>query len=433
DILSVREATSGNCNTINLCYKGSQHSEWQGLAVLNRFSFGAHPIDLAADLAWLTPAGWGVRFPSELTMISGSRSLLEWCIRQRVSALPQIEFLQGCEVKSLVSNEDNTGVVGVLVDSHNRSDKETTASKQFLFAQLVVDASGRSSQAPQWLDRLGYTTPQKTVVNPHLGYASRLCQLPSDLQWDWRALYLQPDPPNTVRGGAFYPLEENRWIITLWGSDRDYPPTDEAGFLKFARSLPSPLLYEAIAAADPISPIYGYRATENRLWHYEKLARWPEGFVILGDAVCAFNPLYAQGMTVAALGALTLEQCLQEQIRCRPDGSFSGMARRFQKQLAQVNAAPWQLAITIDYQYRSTVGGSPNWSLRLMYRYMKRVLLLATKNVRVRRLLLEVFNLLQPPTILFRPHIVIQVFAQVFKKTSSPVERVIATNESHLY
>lgn len=312
---------------------------------------GAHPIDLAADLAWLTPAGWGVRFPSELTMISCSRSLLEWCIRQRVSALPQIEFLQGCEVKSLVSNEENTGVVGVLVDSHHRSDKETTGSKQFLFAQLVVDASGRSSQAPQWLDRLGYTTPQKTVVNPHLGYASRLCQLSSDFQGDWRALYLQPDPPNKVRGGAFYPLEENRWIITLWGSDRDYPPTDEAGFLEFARSLPSPLVYEAIAAADPISPIYGYRATENRMWHYEKLARWPEGFVILGDAVCAFNPLYAQGMTVAALGALTLEQCLQEQIRRRPDGSFSGMARRFQKQLAKVNTAPWQLAITVDYQY----------------------------------------------------------------------------------
>lgn len=138
-------------------------------------------------------------------------------------------------------------------------------------------------------------------------------------------------------------------------------------------------------------------------------------------------------MTVAALGALTLEQCLQEQIRRRPDGSFSGMARRFQKQLAQVNTAPWQLAITVDYQYRSTIGGSPNWSVQLIYRYMKRVLLLATKNVRVRRLLLEVFNLLKPPTVLFRPHIIIQVLAQGFKKTSSPVNQALAVNESHLY
>ncbi len=138
-------------------------------------------------------------------------------------------------------------------------------------------------------------------------------------------------------------------------------------------------------------------------------------------------------MKVAALGALTLEQCLQEQIKCRLDGSFSGMARRFQKQLARVNAAPWQLGITIDYQYRSTVGGSPNWSLQLMYRYMKRVLLLATKNVRVRRLLLEVFNLLKPPTILFHPHIIIQVLAQAFKETSNPVNQALAVNASHLY
>lgn len=393
---------------------------------------GAHLIDLAADLAWLTPAGWGVRFASDLTMISCSRSLLEWYIRQRVSALPQISFLQGYEVKGLLSNQDNTGVVGVLVNSRHRSERETTNPKQFLSADLVVDASGRGSMAPQWLDRLGYTTPQKTTVNAHLGYASRICQLPSDFQSDWRALYLQPDPPNTIRGGAFYPLEENRWMVTLWGSDRDYPPTDEAGFLEFALSLPSPLLSEAIAAAKPLSPIYGYRATENRLWQYEQLARWPEGLVILGDAVCAFNPLYAQGMTVAALDALTLEKCLQKQIRCRPNGSFSGMARRFQKQLAKVNAAPWQLAITADYQYRSTVGGSPNWITQLTHRYLKQVLLLATKNFQVRKLLLEVFNLLQPPIILFHPHIMVQVLAQVFKKTSSPANQAIATNASHL-
>ena len=376
---------------------------------------GGRLIDPAADLAWLTPAGWGVRFPSDVTIISCSRALLEWRIRQRVLAIPQIEFLQASEVKCLLPNEKNTGVAGVSVVSRDRSEMEIVHSEQVLSADLVVDASGRGSKTPQWLAMLGYSTPPETVVDPHLGYASRICQLPSDFQADWRALYLQPAPPTIVRGGGLYPLEDNRWIVTLWGNDGDYPPTNEAGFLEFARSLPSRRLYEAIITAKPLSPIYSYRATQNRLRHYEQLDNWPEGLVILGDAVCALNPLYAQGMTVAALGALTLEECLQEQRRRRPDGSLVGLTGRFQKQLARVNAAPWGLTISTDCQYRSTVCGSPTWGMQLMHRYLAQVLLLSTKRVQVRKVLLDVFSFLQPPTALLHPRIIIQVIFQTFQ------------------
>ena len=206
---------------------------------------GAHLIDLAGELAWLSPAGWGVRFPSDVTIISCSRTLLEWRIRQRILTIPQIGFLQGSEVKCLLSNENNTGVVGVSVASRHRSGLKTAYSHQLSSAELVVDATGRGSKAPQWLYMMGYPTPLETTINPHLGYASRIYQLPADFQSDWRAMYLQPAPPTTVRGGGLYPLEKNRWIVTLWGGDGDYPPTTEFGFLEFARSLPSPLLYRA--------------------------------------------------------------------------------------------------------------------------------------------------------------------------------------------
>ena len=395
---------------------------------------GAHLVDMAADFAWLTPAGWGVRFPSNLTTICCSRSLLEWYIRQRVSALPQIEFLPGYKVKHLLPNEDNTGVAGVSIYPCHRLEVENSSGEQLLSADFVVDASGRRSKAPQWLEMLGYPTPQEIVVNAHLGYASRLYQLPSDFQADWRVFYVQAAPPTRICAAMLLPLEGNRWLFSLGGGDKNYPPTDEAGFLEFVRSsLPTPLLYEVIKAAEPLSPIYSFRATENRLRHYEQLPRWPESLVILGDAVCTFNPVYGQGMTIAALGALTLEQCLQEQRQRRPDGSLTGMSRRFQKQLAKVNAAPWQLATSEDYRYRSTVGGSPNWSMQLMHRYMDRVILLATESVQVRRLLLDVFNLLQPTTALFHPRVIIQVIFQAFKRTSSPLNPKLASNASHIY
>ncbi len=389
---------------------------------------GAHLIDLAGELAWLSPAGWGVRFPSDVTITSCGRTLLEWRIRQRILTIPQIDFLQGSEVTCLLSNENNTGVDGVSVASRHRSGLKTAYSNQLSSADLVVDATGRGSKAPQWLDMMGYPTPLETSINPHLGYASRIYQLPADFQSDWRAMYLQPAPPTTVRGGGLYPLEKNRWIVTLWGGDGDYPPTTEFGFLEFARSLPSPLLYKAISLATPLSPIYGYRATENRLRHYEQLDCWPEGFVLLGDAVCAFNPLYAQGMTVAALGALTLEQCLQEQRRHQPDGSLVGLAQRFQKQLAKVNAAPWRFAISTDYTYRSTVGGSPTWGMQLIQRYLAQIFLLSTKSVKIRKVLLDVLSFLQPPTALFHPRIIIRVIFQVFKQTSHALNLKLGKN-----
>ncbi len=166
---------------------------------------------------------------------------------------------------------------------------------QKLQADLVVDASGRSSHATEWLEQLGYNTPRKTVINARIGYATRLYQPPDDRTYDWKTLLVRGNPPEDSRSGLIFPLEGGRWIALMVGAGDQAPPTDEAGFTAFARNLPSPQIADALAEATPISSISGYRRTENRLIHYEELPRWPEQFLVLGDAACAFNPVYGHG------------------------------------------------------------------------------------------------------------------------------------------
>ena len=176
---------------------------------------------------------------------------------------------------------------------------------------------------------------------------------------DWKELYIQQAPPDDPRGGLVAPIEGGLWLVSLIGGDGDYPPTDEAGFLAFARSLRSPALYEAIAGAEPLTPIMGQRATENRLRHYDRLERFPDGVVAVGDAVCAFNPVYGQGMTAAALGAEVLDRWLRgESWRRGP-----GRGRVFQHALARATATAWQLSTGADYGFRTTEG-SPQGSGR---------------------------------------------------------------------
>ena len=369
---------------------------------------GAPTLDMVADIAWLNPAGWGVRFPSDLAFVAFSRDLLDWHVRRRLAADHDggVRFLEGYDVTGLIPDTAGTGVAGARVSARNRPGG---GGEEGLRADLVVDATGRGSRAPEWLEALGYGRPAETVVNAHLGDASRVYRRPPGFRADWKMAFVQAAPPDVTRGGLLLPIEGDRWMLTLVGRDRDYPPTDEEGFMSFASSLRSPIIRDAIENAEPLSPIHGYRATANRRRHYEKLPRQPHNFLVTGDAACAFNPVYAQGMTAAALGAETLQACLREQRRRRSGGHLTGLSRGFQKRLAGINKAPWMLATGEDFRVRGVEGGKPNAINRFMHRYMDRVLELSTHDVGVRLALLEVFNLVKPPTAILSPPIAAKV------------------------
>jgi 2-polyprenyl-6-methoxyphenol hydroxylase-like FAD-dependent oxidoreductase len=368
---------------------------------------GASTIDWTADYRWLLPFGWAPRFDSDIESCACTRNLLEATIRRRLNDYKHVEFKEANSVIGLLSDADNTSITGVLVKDDN--DTETKLS-----AQLVIDASGRSSKAPNWLQSLGYDTPDETVINSFLGYSSRCYQSLCGEPFDYKVLYIIPSAPNYPRGGVLYQVEGNYWTVSLIGVGRDYPPTDETGFLEFARSLRSPEIYQAIKNAQPISPIYGYRRTENRLRHYEKMSSFPENFLVVGDAVCAFNPVYGQGMTAAANSALTLDQCLK-QYQHRFNGDIIGLGKYFQKQLALVNNNPWLMATGDDFRWTTTQGGQPNLKARFMHWYVDRVMLAASSDAKVYSVLIKVLHLLKPPTQLFQPRVLVSVLLQLIK------------------
>jgi 2-polyprenyl-6-methoxyphenol hydroxylase-like FAD-dependent oxidoreductase len=315
--------------------------------------------------------------------------------------LPGVAVLEGTEVTALGASDDGRVVRGVSLRRVDGGD-----GALFVDADLVVDASGRGSRAPHWLAGLGYPHPERTQVDSHIAYASRFYRIPDGFAEDWQALIFMARPPENPRTGLLMPIEGGRWIVGLTGAAGQHPPTDEAGFAAFMRQLSSPLLADAVAGAEPVSDIRGHRGTANRLAHYERMTRWPERFVVLGDAVCAFNPVYGQGITTAAIAAETLDDCLRAQRRRRPDGDLEGLGRRFQRELPRRNADAWMLSTGEDLRYPSTSGMTAGRVLRAQHRYLDRVELATTRDTAVTETYARVFGMLERPTTLFRPRVV---------------------------
>jgi 2-polyprenyl-6-methoxyphenol hydroxylase-like FAD-dependent oxidoreductase len=381
-----------------------------GLRVLRRLfpgiveglvSAGAVRYLWPRDALWLTPGGWSGRFA-----LSQSRELVEWAVRRRVAALENVRVLEGREAIGLLASADRREVAGVRL----RPRPSAGAGKgEELNADLVVDASGRNSPAPRWLGELSYEPPEETNIDAFLGYAGRTYAVPSGPRAGWKIIFIQANPPADGRGGILLPIEGDRWSVALFGGGRDYPPTDEDGFLAFARGLRSPVLYEAIRRAEPLTPIHGYRRTANRRRHYERLRRLPERFVVTGDAACAFNPVYGQGMSVAAAEAGALDRCLHEgRRRSRPGGELTGLPRRFQKEVARSHAGAWTIASGEDLRYPTAEGARRDLPTRLTHRYFDRVVRTAMGDAVVNLAFVDVIGLLAPPASLLRPSVLLR-------------------------
>ncbi|MEM9002898.1 MAG: FAD-dependent monooxygenase [Cyanobacteria bacterium P01_F01_bin.86] len=369
---------------------------------------GAVPIDWGREFHYCHESGWNAIYEGDSGLISFTctRHLLETTIRRHVAKLPNVQWLEGRRVCGLEGNRQQ--VKGIRYRSMKEG-RETS-----LTADIVIDASGRSSQAPKWLETMGVSIP-KTIVNPHVGYATQRLQIPAGWQADWKVMLISQRPPHNPRLGYLAQVEGNEWIATLGGYGKDYPPLEQAGFLEFAHSLAHPAFYEAVKAAQPVTPIRAHRATANRFYHYEQI-QMPHGFAAIGDAVCALCPVYGQGMTVSALSALILRDWLKQPVQA---GKSLDTAS-FQKQLAKSLEFPWGMATGSDAQFPTTEGEvSSNAIATLFQKYVERLVQKSTEEGWIHVRFTEVAHMLKPPTAFFTPRLLLKVLA-----TSYPAKRV---------
>jgi len=364
---------------------------------------GAIPVDMES-IRWNQLGVWMAPVRSPVKTLFQSRPFLEQHVRDQLVARDNVRIIDGCEVSQLCVHNDH--ITGVVLRYRSGEQQE-----EALATDLVVDASGRGSRAPQWLNALGYGNVQETSVKIDIGYATRIYRCPAQLPASWKALLIFGRPPNDKRGGVIFPIQGSYWMVTLVGSLRDHPPDDEAGFLEFARSLAQPDLYEAIKDVEPVTPIAVYKYPANRWRHFERMKRLPESFIIMGDAACSFNPVYGQGMSVAAIEAQTLDRCLREQEKFTGNNGVVGFTQRFQQAIARDIKTPWLLSTGEDLRYPG-VEGKRSLSIRLLNRYMRRVIELTASEPRMTATLLRVRNLLKPLSTLFQPRIILAVLRQ---------------------
>lgn len=346
---------------------------------------GAVADDLLARGRWHFEGRQLAQAPSGVLGLVLSRPLLERLVRDRVQLHPRVELRARETVRELVGGRFGP-VTGVLV--------QDAAGTHVLNADLVVDATGRTSRAPRWLERLGYAAPADERVRIDVGYATRTFRR-SDDDLDGDVLMGFGPHAGQVRGGFLNALEGDRWILTLVGFHGERPPLDPTGFAGWADSL-HPRLGAVVRRCEPLDDGLRYRFPADARRRYERLSRFPDGFVVVGDALCTFNPIYGQGMTVAALEALALRDVLA-------DGS-ADVGRRFFAASTELLNGPWQMVTGGDLSLPGTQGRHP-LGMRLIGAYVRRVQRVAADDPAVAIALLRVANLLEPPQSLLVPSV----------------------------
>ncbi len=384
------------------------------------------PLVSSSQVRWHHFGVWKAPFPIERQAVYTSRPFLEQHVRSCLAARENVRFIDACDVTGLCVQDDQ--VTGAFLRY-----RDEEQYKKMLPATCVVDASGPGSRTPKWLAFLGYGRVKESSVTVDVGYATRIYRLPDPLPFDWKMMIVYGTPPEERRGGFISPIQGGYWMVTLAGMFGDYPPDDELGFLDYAQSLAVPDLCEVMKEAEPVTPIVTSKYAANQRRYYERLSRLPAGFAVMGDALCSFNPIYGQGMSVAALEAKLLDTFLREQqSRDMPDRR-TGWTMRFQKALASVVQAPWRLATGDDFRYPEAQGNRP-FGTRLFNWYMRRIHELMASRPLVTLRGYEVLQLLKPLSALFEPRIVLAVLSKALalRLQKPKPEAVLTTDEKHV-
>jgi 2-polyprenyl-6-methoxyphenol hydroxylase-like FAD-dependent oxidoreductase len=328
-----------------------------------------------------------------------SRPAIEFAVRKRLRSCANISLRDRCRVDQLLASANGTAVTGVQFE-------EGGTARQEIPADLVVDASGYGAPTLAMLKTAGLPLPEETVIGVDQGYATAVFHKPSDAPADWKSvLTLGGLPPNDARGALLWPIEGNRWILSVGGRHGDAAPGDIDGFMAFARTLRTPTIYNAVKNARLDGEIVRYGFRDNVLRHFERLAVFPRGLIPIGDSICRFNPVYGQGMSVAAQEACLLRELVAAR---SPTGDpLHGLAKVYFERIPPLVETPWNVA-TFDFIHPATRGQRPaDFESRL--KFAAAFTRLAAEDPAVHRLTAEVQHLVKPRSVYRDPALVQRV------------------------
>lgn len=326
-----------------------------------------------------------------------SRPLLESMVRKHTCSIQNVRLRTNEPVGGYLKKFDNNRspevtITGITLQKNNEP----------ISADFVADVRGRSSTALSWLKQLGYKPPERTTIGIDLGYTTFEVSAPPRDQRDWCVIYTLPKKiPDGTRGGVIFRIERNRYLVTAAGIHKDYPPDDWLGFLEFLKGLSQPDIYEEVKDLRPIGSAQQYRYPKYLRNHYERLTRFPRRLIVLGDAICCFNPAYGQGMTLAAKEADHLSECLA---KCsRENEKLDDLTLPFFKNIsARIIDPAWAGATLQDFKYPQTVGHRPT-GYKIATWLQDKLYSLAGIDREFAVALNKVTELVNPPTSLIKP------------------------------
>jgi len=359
-------------------------------------SVGAVNFCITRDAYWCFNGGEHVRFESDLPGVLVSRPLIEGIIRERVRKIPNVCLRDGCQIEGLTATLDNNCVTGINVYGDT------------IQADLVVDTTGRPSRSQKWLESMGYGRLEEERIEVNIAYATRqFRRLPDHL--NGALLASIPATPECRRGGILLAQEGDIWTVTM-SSYGGRIPTELPEFIEFAKTLPASYIYDVVSQAEPIGQARSARFPASVRCRYEYMRRFPEGYLVLGDAISSFNPVYGQGMSVAALEAVELDKALRR-------GS-KNLAQRFFAQAAKVVDSPWRMAAGNDLRMPGVAGPKSSMA-RLFNWYVSELHISARTDSCMAMAFQNVTNLLAPPQSLLRPRIAVRVLSQAWSRSAA--------------
>lgn len=330
-----------------------------------------------------------------------SRPFLESHVLRRVRQQPAIAVRDGVLPSGLAVAHDRGRVEGVQLASPDGGDRE------LLRAEVVVDCSGRRSPLHGWLVDIGYTTPEVDELEVQVRYASRRYDLP-DAVLDGDHHLLVGPTPDQPRGAAMSHVEDGSWIVTLFAMAGEPAPLDGEDFEPFAAKLPIRDVHDALRVGRAIDDPAPFRFPANRRHRYERLRDLPAGLLAAGDAVCCFNPIYGQGISVAAKQARMLQVHLRS-------GSLQS-ARTWFADIAEVIDVAWHLAVGSDLAVEAVDGPRPV-RVRVLNRYLARLQAAAVRDPRLSERLVRVLGMIDPPSHLLHPTTIASVLRGASRTT----------------